>query len=135
MSIFDHVRRSAGDVDREQGRDLHDRLHHSRRASPSSTSTRSANQPRRARPVLAELDELRAHIEDLPVRAKEVGDDNHSPFTREIKEEPSTISHLDELSTSTKDELAMNELILVIRWLSLELKGSNPYDLWHIDST
>ena len=35
-----------------------------------------------------ELDELRARIEDLAVRVEEVGDDNHSPFTREIKEEP-----------------------------------------------
>ena len=44
-SIFDRVRKSVGDVDRDQGRDLHDRLRHSRRESPSSTSTRSANQP------------------------------------------------------------------------------------------
>ena len=86
--IFDRVGRSAGDVDREQGRDLCDRLRHSRKASPSSTSIRSANQPRCARLALAELDELRARIEDFVVRAEEVGDDNHSPFTREIKEEP-----------------------------------------------
>ena len=65
-----------------------DKLRHSRRESPSLNSTRSANQPQHTQPALAELDELQAHIEDLTVRAKEVGDDNHSPFTREIKEEP-----------------------------------------------
>ena len=87
-SIFDHVGRSVGDVDRAQERDLRDRLRHNRRTSPSSTSTRSANQPRRARPIVAKLDELRARIEDLAVRADEVGNDNHSPFTQKIKEEP-----------------------------------------------
>ena len=80
--------RSVGDVDRDQGRDLHDRLRHSRRVSPSLTSTRSANQQRRAQLALAELDELLAHIKDLVIRAKEVGDDNHSALTLEIKEEP-----------------------------------------------
>ena len=38
--------------------------------------------------MLVELDELRARIEDLVVQVKDVGDDNHSPFTRKIKEEP-----------------------------------------------
>ena len=38
--------------------------------------------------MLVELDELRARIEDLAVRAKEVGYDNHSLFTQEIKEKP-----------------------------------------------
>ena len=66
---------------------MRDRLRHSMRPSPS-TSSRSANQPRHAGPALGELDELQAQIEDLAVRAKGVGDDNHSPFTREIKEEP-----------------------------------------------
>ena len=37
---------------------------------------------------MAELDELRARIEDVVVLVEEVGYDNHSPFTREIKEEP-----------------------------------------------
>ena len=37
---------------------------------------------------MAELDELQARIKDLTIRAEEVGDDSHSPFTWEIKEEP-----------------------------------------------
>ena len=65
-SIFDRVGRSVGDVDREQGRDLRDRLRHSRRPSPS-TSSRSANQPRRAGPAFGELNELRVRIEDFAV--------------------------------------------------------------------
>ena len=87
MSIFDLVGRSAGDIDKERGRDLRDRLRHSKRLSPS-ISSRSANQPRHVRPAFGELDELRAWIEDLAFRAEGVGNDNHSPFTREIKEEP-----------------------------------------------
>ena len=86
-SIFNRVKRSGGDVDIEQGQDLRERLRHSRRPSHSAT-TRSANQPQRARPTVAELYELRTRIEDLAVRAEEVGNDNHSPFTGEIKEEP-----------------------------------------------
>ena len=38
--------------------------------------------------MLAKFDELRARIEDLVVRAEDVGEDNHSPFTREINQEP-----------------------------------------------
>ena len=66
---------------------MRDRLYHRRRLSPS-TLTRSANQPRCVGPAFGELDELRARIEDLIVRADGVGNDNHSLFTQEIKEEP-----------------------------------------------
>ena len=37
--------------------------------------------------VLDQKDELRARIKDLAVRVEEVGDNNHYPFTQEIKEE------------------------------------------------
>ena len=38
--------------------------------------------------MLAKLDELRPRIKDLAVWAKKVGDNIHSPFMREVKEEP-----------------------------------------------